>query len=414
MAEMAALSGNCRTFPSIRPCFIRTFRHLATANATMKQLRPSRHLDRAHLQAALISVTLGVALATAAHASPSAPLGSSRPTTADDAASRRAAGSALVSRYGSPRTEELIARIARLERDDGRSSKVPTSKLEDAELELYERAMRDLLKKGLRIPSKNGVTAARREALETIQGLESPLELRAAMRVLEGEGMDGNLVRGELDVRKALFAALARNTAIGHPALVRYAIVEDDAVARIAQDLLPEELSPQALAVVESGLRSSRELHINRAAMIASAHTAAALIPALIDAQFEERSSEGRGDEAWIAIGRRTAYIAGYVPVLGDGSGALQPIPGIVYEGSLLRIMESAVFIYRTEVHRSLAMVIERTTGQPAPPLGFDRDRWLAWYQRDYPFLVQAFAEEASERAAAASDTVTVPARSDA
>ncbi|MBI1302438.1 MAG: hypothetical protein GC172_01400 [Phycisphaera sp.] len=261
---------------------------------------------------------------------------------------------------------------------------------------------------------RHGVAAERGAALETIQSLESPLELRAAVRILEGEGMGGNLVHGERDVRKALFTALARDEAFGHAELVRHALKGDDAVSLLARDLLPEELSPQALAVVESGLRSSRELHINRAAMIASAHTAAALIPALIDAQFEERSAGGRGDEAWIAIGQRTAYIAGYVPVLGDGSGALQPIPGILYEGSLLRIMESAVVIYRTEVHRSLAMVIERTTGQPAPPLGFDRDQWLAWYQREYPALVQAFAEEKSESDAAAVDTVTVPARSDA
>lgn len=380
----------------------------------MTPSRPCRH--RADLRRALAPLGLGVALAAgAAHAASFAPYAPFAPQESSAlSAARRAADSALVSRYGSARTEELVERMARLERDGGRASKASASKLEAAELELYECAMRNLRDEGLRIPSKNGVTAVRREALETIQGLESSLELRAAMRVLEGEGMDGNLVRGELDVRKALFAALARNAAIGHPSLVRFAIVEEDAVARIAQDLLPEELSPQALAVVEGALRSSRELHINRAAMIASAYTAAALIPALIDAQFEERSSEGRGDEAWIAIGQRTAYVAGYVPVLGDGSGALQPIPGIVYEGSLLRIMESAVVIYRTEVHRSLAMVIERTTGQPAPPLGFDRDRWLAWYRQDYPVLVQAFAEEASERAAAASDTVTVPARSDA
>jgi hypothetical protein len=363
-------------------------------------------------------LALGAATAPAWADSPAA-VEPQAPTTTQDAPapravdgplSERAAASALVSRYGSPKTEEMLARLSRLEKDGPRAS----ARLGAAELELYERAMRNLRDEGLDTPSKNGITAARRRALETIEALGSPLELRAAIRVLEGEGMDGDLVQGEFDVRKALFTALAREATVGHAELVRYAITGDGAVALLAQDSLPDQLSAQALAVVERGLRSSRELHINRAAMIASAHAAAALIPALIDAQFEERSTEGRGDEAWIAIGQRTAYIAGYVPVLGDGSGALQPIPGILYEGSLLRIMESAVTIYRTEVHRSLAMVIERTTGEPAPPLGFDRDQWLAWYQRDYPMLVQAYAEERAERNAAQSDTVTIPARSDA
>jgi hypothetical protein len=100
------------------------------------------------------------------------------------------------------------------------------------------------------------------------------------------------------------------------------------------------------------------------------------------------------------------------VPVVGNGSGAFQPIPGVVYEGSVLRIMESAVTIYRTEVHQALAVTIERTTGQPAPPFGFDRDRWIAWYQNEYPQLAQAHQRELMEQDAS-KGIKTSPARAD-
>ena len=66
MAGVEALRANRRSFPSIRPCFIRTFRHPATANATMKPHRPCRHPDRAHMRTAPISLALVVALATGA------------------------------------------------------------------------------------------------------------------------------------------------------------------------------------------------------------------------------------------------------------------------------------------------------------------------------------------------------------
>lgn len=389
----------------------------------MSTARPQRSLHRQSLRAAHRALRGGLCVglclcapfvAAAAHTVP--PASATQEERADtDAASlspsQRAARSTLATRYASPRTTELLARIERLEKDRTPGA---LKRLAEAERELSVRAMRTLVEDGLRIPSRNGITAARRQALETIQSLSSPLELGAATHVLEGEGMRPNLVNGEFDVRSALFTALAREPRFGHPTLVGYAIAGEGAVALLARDSLPEELSPEALAVLEKGLRSSRELHINRAAMVASAHASAALIPALIDAQFSERPTEARGDEAWIAIGQRTAYVAGYVPVLGGGSGALQPIPGIVYEGSLLRIMESAVTIYRTEVHRGLAMVIERSTGEPAPPLGYDRERWLAWYRNDYPVLAQAYAEELSEQRRAESDTVTIPARGDA
>jgi hypothetical protein len=63
-------------------------------------------------------------------------------------------------------------------------------------------------------------------------------------------------------------------------------------------------------------------------------------------------------------------------------------------------------------VQRALVATVERTTGQPAPPFGFDRDRWMAWYRNDYPQLAQAFAREHAEKAIA-EGVKTTPPRAD-
>ena len=156
-------------------------------------------------------------------------------------------------------------------------------------------------------------------------------------------------------------------------------------------------MPPEALALLADELASGRERFINRAAMIAGAHGAATLIPNLIAAQYEA-PREKRGDEAWIAIGKSISYIAGAVPIVGDASGAFQPVPGTIFEGSVLRIMESVVEIYRTEVHVALASTVERATGLPAPPFGYDRERWLAWYRDEFTALARAHAALESQR----------------
>lgn len=324
--------------------------------------------------------------------------------------------SELCRRY---RSEAMDAAVARRER--ARGAAVSNSqaardhaarRVLDIERDIRKESLRELDRRGFTVDSRNGVTAERTAALEMIAALRHPAELADAVEVLSGEGFREDLIAAESDVRTALFRALASEPSFGQPRLVLFGVGRNEAVAAAARDALPARLSPPALNAVRIALAGPREQTINQAAMIAGAHPAGSLIPSLIQAQFEEAEPPQQGDEAWIAIGKSTAYVAGLVPVVGNGSGAFQPIPGVVYEGSVLRIMESAVTIYRTEVHQALAVTIERTTGQPAPPFGFDRDRWLAWYQNEYPQLTQAHQRELMERDAS-KGIKTSPARAD-
>lgn len=328
----------------------------------------------------------------------------------------RIEASELCRRYRCAASDANIDRLQRLNdgTESGSKAAVLSAQRQRKRLELQIRrdCLRELVDRGFSISSENGMTPERKAALEMIGALTHPMELVDAVAVLSGEGYRKDLVASESDVRGALFRALAADPVYGQRKLVEFGTTADDEVASVARESLPATLSPAALEAVGDALRASRERTINRAAMIAGLHPAGSLIPSLIGAQFAEADSSQKGDEAWIAIGKSTSYIAGLVPVVGNASGAFQPIPGVVYEGSVLRIIESAVTIYRTEVQRALVATVERTTGQPAPPFGFDRDRWMAWYRNDYPQLAQAFAREHAEKAIA-EGVKTTPPRAD-
>lgn len=324
--------------------------------------------------------------------------------------------SELCRRYRCAASDANVERLQRL--DDGTRSGSAAA-VESAnrrrgllELEIRRDCLRELVARGLAVPSVNGMTPERSAALETIAGIVHPAELVDAVAVLAGEGYRKNLVASEADVRNALFRALAAEPVYGQRKLVELGTTSDDEIAAAARESLPTTLSPTALGELVDALGAKRERTINRAAMIAGAHPAGTLIPSLINAQFAETSDPKQGDEAWIAIGKTTTYVAGLVPVVGNGSGAFQPIPGVVFEGSILRIMESTVTIYRTEVHQALVATVEQTTGQPAPPFGFERDRWMAWYRNEYPQLAQAYARERAEKEIA-DGVRTTPPRAD-
>ena len=304
-----------------------------------------------------------------------------------------ATGSMLVDRYRSAEVESLLARPdVRSAKDGSRDAPRLAAMRRERETEVVRASMRELCRTGL---AKDVSTEARARALETLRGLRGPIELGEALVALEGNANTPDLLERDREARRALLLALAEDESFGHPALVRLGITSGEKVRNDAVAALPARISPEAEREIARALAGDRELFVNRAAGIAGAHAGAGLIPSLIAAQSTPPRQK-RGDEAWIALGKSVSYIAGAVPVVGDASGAFQPIPGTIFEGSVLRIMESVVVIYRTEVYYSLRRVVERETGQPAPPFGWDRQLWTRWYEQDFPRLAAAAAARRS------------------
>lgn len=304
------------------------------------------------------------------------------------------ASSELIRSYRNEKVDALIAKPL------GASPERQAERLREITLA----AARELVSRGL---SDTAAAQDRTEAIDAIQRLHSQTELAAALKVLQGEAGRANLVASDSEVRGALMKALANDATTGHVALVQFAVEESDPVRASALAAMPDRLSDKAEASLAAYLAGDRELFVNRAASIASAHAGAALIPPLIAAQSTPPRQK-RGDEAWIAIGKSISYVADVVPVVGDASGAFQPVPGTVFEGSVLRIMESVVTIYRTEVYFSLRRVVERTTGQPAPPFGWDAFAWSQWYENEFPALAAKHAEREA-RGSMTESAVTAP-----
>jgi hypothetical protein len=371
----------------------------------------------------IVSVFLvSAAVCVAFHAAPAvagAPPASGAASSGHSAGSDFLSGqSILIKRYAvgvdgkAARLLEQLARIASRVPAHGGASDAQSERRRIAlEAELRREALRNLVQSGLdaSVASESG-RAARAQALETLAALESTDEILAALGALGGLSGRGARIESDGEVRDVMLKVLAGN-ASGQAELVGAALLRDDPFTVRVREALPHALSDQALRVLHGGLFSRNEATIARAAMIASAHAAAKLVPSLILAQATE-SRRSEQNEGWIVFGKTNWYVANAIPVNGNGSSSFQLVPGSYFEGSILQIRESVVTVFRTEVHQALVAVVEQTTGEPAPPFGYDRNRWLAWREREYPALVARHGK-ALEEAAIREQIRTIEPRDD-
>jgi len=139
------------------------------------------------------------------------------------------------------------------------------------------------------------------------------------------------------------------------------------------------------LKVLDRGLRSNMHEVANAAGALAGTLNALDTIPLLIAGQATaDDRPDNEGDLAWIAIQTQTAYIQGLRAVAGNNSGAFEPIVGILNEGTVMRVMDAVVVVYRTEVNRSLVNLTSNDWGQSTEHLGYNINDWWNWYNNTY------------------------------
>jgi len=187
------------------------------------------------------------------------------------------------------------------------------------------------------------------------------------------------------DVRLAVLDHLAGQDELGQAALAWAAIYDHDpAIRHEAERRLVSPASDPVLVVLDRALRSDDDIVANNAGSLAGALNALPLIPVMVASQAAPRPVQGRGDLAWIAIGRQEVFVTGLVPVVGDNSGAFQPILGTVQTGTVVRIIDAVAVVYRSYIHDSLVAMTTRETGSSTADLGYDVDAWRAWYNSEY------------------------------
>ena len=195
------------------------------------------------------------------------------------------------------------------------------------------------------------------------------------------------LKREKDDVRLAVLDHFAQHGDEGQAALAFVAIYDESAAMR--NEALRRMVSPASEPVryvLNGALRSTKDQVANAAANLAGSLNVIQTIPLLIFAQATATQADGagEGDLAWVAFQTQRAFVAGLQPVVGDASGAFQPIMGVVSEGVVLRVMDAVVISYRTEVHDALVNMTTSDWGQPTEPMGYNIQAWWDWYDKQY------------------------------
>ena len=217
------------------------------------------------------------------------------------------------------------------------------------------------------------------------------------------------LAREEDDVRLAVLDHFGQQGDDGQAALAWVAIT--DPAAGMRHEAMRRMVTPPAtpvLRVLDQTLRSPRHDLTNHAGALAGTLGALEAIPLLIVGQAtRDPRPTDKGDLAWIAIQTQQAFVANLQPVVGDNSGAFQPVIGVVSEGIVLRVSDAVVIVYRTLVHDALVALTTDDWGHPTDHLGYDRRAWWRWYNTEY----LPFRNEQSRLAELAGEE---PARDDA
>jgi len=243
-------------------------------------------------------------------------------------------------------------------------------------------------------------TRASREATDAIAsirrrflGMRRDPELRARGLAMLREWRDPaailvmhRLLRRERDdVRRAMLDHFESLGSAGQGGLAWIAIHDEDPALRgEAQRRLRRPADPAALAILDHAIRSTRHETVNRAGLLAGHLEAIAAIPHLIFAQVAADEVREEGDLAWIAIGSQISYVADLVPIVGNGVGAFQPIPGTIMEGVVLQVRDAVAISYRTDVHRALVAMTTDLHGVPTGDLGYDPAAWWRWFDGEF------------------------------
>jgi hypothetical protein len=254
--------------------------------------------------------------------------------------------------------------------------------------------------------SAGASSAARAAGLEELRAVRDPAAFESMYAAVRGKGDDAML---------AVLDAYARGGEAGQHALASVAIAEDSETFRAeATRRIATPVCAPVLAAIDEGLRGRDHDRIDRAGILAGAVHAVESIPALIFAQVATGSTSGgagrpsstSGDRAWIAIGTTTSYVQNVVPVVGDNSGAFQPVIGQLIEGVVLRVQDCAVTIYHGGVHDSLVAMSSYDSGTDTSVLGWDMAAWARWFDGTYVPLKQAQDRQLAAAAQAAGAAV--------
>lgn len=283
-----------------------------------------------------------------------------------------------------------------------------------------EKAIRKIRAKYLR----SGGQALRQEGILQLQAYADPAYFPLLIDLFQDEA---------LDVRSAVLDIFAEQRGDAGDAALAWVGVFDAKreVRALALDRLNTRIQQEGgrvpdpvKAVVYEGLASRKTKSMYRAAAMANHLTILEAIPWLIAGQVSSRPAAGgsgagqnesrNGALAYIIVGRQTAFVSDLTPVVGPSSVAFDPQLSVITEGTVLRVIDAAVYEYHIEINRELVDLTSRVWGQSTAEYGWNQPEWARWYREQFKPEMAARAKaqadrealEAAEAAARKSDPI--------
>ncbi|MFO0963139.1 MAG: hypothetical protein U0625_09570 [Phycisphaerales bacterium] len=235
---------------------------------------------------------------------------------------------------------------------------------------------------------------SRAAGIEAVRAMKDPAAFASIYNGLKGEAHD---------VKLAVLDHFAAGGEEGQYALAWIAIEDTDKAIRAeATRRVGRPPSDAVLAALDEALRSENKDYVNNAGLLAGTIHAIEALPELIFAQFSQSATPGyRGSLGWIAIGKTTSYVANVIPVVGDNSGAFQPVIGQVIEGVVMDVQGCVVTTYHGDVHDSLVAMSSYDSGMDTSTLAWNMRDWWKWFNEQYVPLKQREDQELARAAAA-------------
>lgn len=158
-------------------------------------------------------------------------------------------------------------------------------------------------------------------------------------------------------------------------------------------------------SVIAAGLESNDHSFRANAANMALNLKLYEAIPSMIVAQAGPGGGGGVDTSklaiAQIVIATQRAFVSDLTPVVGDSAVAFDPTISVVTEGVVLRVIDAVVIEYHTEVFHALNSLAEQGwDGRSTAHLGYDRNKWAAWYKDEflpYRAALKAKADKAQQ-----------------
>lgn len=170
---------------------------------------------------------------------------------------------------------------------------------------------------------------------------------------------------------------------------------DDEAMHYESLKRIEGPVGPPLLNVIDAGLRSDHDFVANMAGRLAGHLDIFDAIPLLIHGQARNGPIRRTGDQAWILVGNQRAFIRALVPIVGENGAAFMPVPGVLTDGVVMRIVEAVAIIYRTEIHTTLVAMTTKDWGRSTAHLGYDREAWRQWYDQEYlPYKTAQYKAE--------------------